>query len=138
MTTNNPRSGFNPKTGARPQMSRRAPFVPDAKDTSADAQTMIQQAPAPFKDRMTAAQTQASPNRNFSRDQIAGLPSNRGTQPSKQGGQATSQFSVTRDTSLSDDMLAAIGESKPSGRGVHSGISGYPTRNVKSVKGRVP
>lgn len=42
-----------PITGATPQYSKKKPFVPDAKDTSADAQTMIAEAPTPFKNRNT-------------------------------------------------------------------------------------
>ena len=42
-----------PITGAQPQYSKKKPFVPDAKDTSADEQTMIAEAPAPFKNRNT-------------------------------------------------------------------------------------
>lgn len=45
-----------PITGSRPQTSKKRPFVPNAKDTSTDAQTMIQEPPAPFKNRNTAAQ----------------------------------------------------------------------------------
>lgn len=45
-----------PITGSRTSTSKKAPFVPDAKDTSANAQTMIAEAPQPFKNRNTAAQ----------------------------------------------------------------------------------
>lgn len=40
-----------PITGAKPQYSKKQPFVPDAKETSQDAQTFIGQAPMPFKDK---------------------------------------------------------------------------------------
>lgn len=49
-----------PITGAKPQVSKKAPFVPDAKDTSADEQTMIKEPPTPFKNNQTAAQQPAS------------------------------------------------------------------------------
>lgn len=42
-----------PITGAQPQYSKKKPFVPDAKETSADEQTMIAEAPTPFKNRNT-------------------------------------------------------------------------------------
>jgi hypothetical protein len=42
-----------PITGATPQYSKKAPLVPDAKDTSAQAQTMIKEAPTPFKNNQT-------------------------------------------------------------------------------------
>ncbi len=42
-----------PITGATPQYSKKAPLVPDAKETSANAQTMIAEAPTPFKNRNT-------------------------------------------------------------------------------------
>lgn len=48
-----------PITGARPQTSRKAPLVPDAKETSANAQTMIAEAPMPFKNRMETPQMPA-------------------------------------------------------------------------------
>lgn len=41
------------KTNARPQYSKKPPLVPDAKDTSRNAQTMIGEAPTPFKNKMT-------------------------------------------------------------------------------------
>lgn len=41
------RNFFNPK---------KKPLVPDAKETSANAQTMIKEDPAPFKNNQTAAQ----------------------------------------------------------------------------------
>lgn len=43
-----------PITGAQPEYSKKRPFVPNAKDTSSDEQTMIGEAPAPFKNRQTA------------------------------------------------------------------------------------
>ena len=45
-----------PITGSRPHISKKRPFVPDAKDTSANEQTMIMEPPAPFKNRNTTAQ----------------------------------------------------------------------------------
>lgn len=39
-----------PITGAQPEYSKARPYVPDAKETSADEQAMIRQAPTPFKD----------------------------------------------------------------------------------------
>lgn len=42
-----------PITGAKPAYSKKAPLVPDAKDTSADAQVMIKEAPTPFKNNQT-------------------------------------------------------------------------------------
>ena len=41
-----------PITGSPNVMSKKRPFVPDAKETSADAQTTIAEAPSPFKNRM--------------------------------------------------------------------------------------
>lgn len=45
-----------PITAARVSQSRKSPFVPDAKETSANAQTMIKEPPAPFKNKLTTAQ----------------------------------------------------------------------------------
>lgn len=51
-----------PITGTNTQTSMRKPFIPNAKDTSSDAQTQIAQAPQPFKNRLTTAQmTTGSP-----------------------------------------------------------------------------
>jgi hypothetical protein len=124
-----------PITGARPEMSRKAPFVPDAKETSAATQTMIREAPYPFKNRMTTPNIPAPVHQGFKRDQIAGLPSSRGTQPSSQGGQATrNDVSIHNSTAMTADQLAAIGEKAPSGKGVHSVISGFPTRGASRRK----
>ena len=55
-----PEPASNKVTGLSPNKnSMRRPFVPDAKDTSADAQTLIAEPPAPFKNRQTAAQMPA-------------------------------------------------------------------------------
>lgn len=48
-----------PITGTNTQTSKRAPFVPNAKDTSAAAQTNIAASPQPFNNKMTAAQMPA-------------------------------------------------------------------------------
>lgn len=45
-----------PITGTNTQISKKQPFVPDAKETSQDEQTMIAEPPAPFKNKMTTAQ----------------------------------------------------------------------------------
>lgn len=48
-----------PITGAKRHFSNKRPFVPDAKETSANVETMIKEPPAPFKNRMTTAQMPA-------------------------------------------------------------------------------
>jgi len=48
-----------PITGAKPQYSKKAPLVPDAKDTSAQAQIMIGEAPSPFKNKMQTGEMPA-------------------------------------------------------------------------------
>ena len=40
-----------PITGGTPSYSKKKPYVPDAKETSLDAQNMIKEAPSPFKNR---------------------------------------------------------------------------------------
>lgn len=53
-----------PITGAtRIEQSRKRPFVPDAKETSADEMAMIKEPPTPFKNRQTAAQMPAGSGR---------------------------------------------------------------------------
>jgi hypothetical protein len=48
-----------PITASRTSTSKKSPFVPDAKETSADEQTMIKEPPTPFKNNQTAAQAPA-------------------------------------------------------------------------------
>lgn len=45
-----------PITASRTFTSKKRPFVPDAKETSANEETMIKEAPAPFKNNMQTAQ----------------------------------------------------------------------------------
>lgn len=45
-----------PITGSKSRTSMRRPFVPNAKDTSADEEQMISAPPTPFKNDMTTAQ----------------------------------------------------------------------------------
>lgn len=54
-----------PITGTNTSYSKKKPFVPDAKDTSANEQTMIAEPPAPFKNRSTAAQMPAGSGGKF-------------------------------------------------------------------------
>lgn len=42
-----------PITGGRTEVSKKAPLIPNAADTSANAQTMIKEAPTPFKNNQT-------------------------------------------------------------------------------------
>lgn len=55
-----------PITGAQPEYSKKRPFVPDAKETSADAQTMIAEAPSPFKNRNQTGEMPAGTGSNAS------------------------------------------------------------------------
>lgn len=48
-----------PMTGARPEFSKQAPVVPNAKDTSLNEEQFIERPPTPFKDRNTSAQIPA-------------------------------------------------------------------------------
>lgn len=105
------------------------PVLTNAADTSRDAERIISQGPAIFANEYGIANVPAPPNRNFSRDQIAGLPSRRGTSPSAQGGQATRDYSVHKGTSLSADEMAAIGYSASDTRSGNPIVSGRPTQN---------
>ena len=49
-----------PITGARPEYSKKRPYVPDAKETSADEEAFIKQAPMPFKDNTSLGSLPAS------------------------------------------------------------------------------
>ncbi|HXF14692.1 MAG TPA: hypothetical protein VN517_16165 [Terriglobales bacterium] len=46
-----------PITGSPMKQSNKRPFVPNAKDTSANEETFIAQAPMPFKDSSSLAQS---------------------------------------------------------------------------------
>lgn len=48
-----------PITGTNVSSSKKSPLVPDAKATSANAQTMIAEAPSPFKNKLQTAQIPA-------------------------------------------------------------------------------
>ena len=45
-----------PITASSVSMSKKAPYVPDAKETSQDEMRMIAEPPTPFKNKMTTAQ----------------------------------------------------------------------------------
>ena len=49
-----------PITAGRAEYSKKRPFVPDAKETSANEETMIKEAPQPFKNKLTAANQPAA------------------------------------------------------------------------------
>ncbi len=49
-------SGRIPRTGERMVQSKGKPFVPNAKDTSADTEEAIKAPPTPFKNNMTTPQ----------------------------------------------------------------------------------
>jgi len=117
----------NPITGAQPQYSRKRPLVPDAKDTSADAQIMIEEAPSPFKNRLQVPQIPASTNPNYranSQFQKDAL---------RYGG--TGRASTVRE--MRDPDFGAVGyergATKP--KSGNSVISGYPTRGNGRVAG---
>src|SRR5689334_9267740 len=46
-------------TNTRAETSRKKPFVPNAKDTSAAAQTLIAEPPSPFKNKLSTPQMPA-------------------------------------------------------------------------------
>jgi hypothetical protein len=54
-----------PITGAQPKYSRKPPLVPNANQTSAQEQTMIAEAPSPFKNRTQTPQISAPTNPEF-------------------------------------------------------------------------
>jgi len=127
----------NPITGARPEERPRPPVLTDAADTSRDAQRIVDRPSMPMENPYGPKNVPAPPNRNFARDQLAGLPSNRGTRPSAQGGQAATAYSVHNDTSLDAEQMAAIGESKATMPKANSSVhSGYPTRGNARKVGR--
>lgn len=115
-----------PITGTNVSMSNKRPFVPDAKETSADEETMIKEAPQPFKNRMTAAQMPTG------RLNLKGLgipydvPSPVNARPLNLG------TKVKAGTTAA--MLAAVGEPRLP-KGYNPVNSGYPTRGVSRTVG---
>ena len=120
-----------PITGSGKVFKPEPPVLTDQARTSAGAQRILRQPAQKWGNPYNETNVPAPANRNFERDQIAALPSNRGTSPSKQGGQAKSDYSVTQGTSLSDDMMAAVGYAPNATKSTNPIISGYPTRGSK-------
>lgn len=99
-----------PITGATPEYSKKAPLVPDAKETSANAQTMIQEAPSPFKNRM----------------QTPEMPTGSGTAFKPNAGQAGARAPM-------NPAGAAIGQSKmPNQAPQIGGRNGWPPPKRKT------
>jgi hypothetical protein len=115
----------NPITAARPQYSRKRPFVPDAKDTSADEQVMISEAPSPFKNRQQSPQIPAPTqslnraNPQFHKDALRFGGSGRRVGAANTG----------------ETNWGATGGSKPGGYKGNPVITGYPTRGGKRKAG---
>jgi hypothetical protein len=101
--------------------------VPDAKDTSADAQTMIDEAPTVFKNRNTAANIPAPTNPNY-------RSSSNLSQFAKSTVDRTSKVSVKNRPSVNS---SAVGYSKPyvSNRGLNPQNNGFPLTGVKRTVG---
>ena len=118
-----------PITGARPEVSKKRPFVPDAKDTSADAQTMIAEAPAPFKNRNTAAQIPtgagASGGVSTTLPRIAS-----GLQHSNPGAKALPQGGPVGQTKMPNQSAQIGGRMgfPPPRRKAGNNASGYPSK----------
>lgn len=113
-----------PISGARPEISLGRPIVPNAKDTSLDAQRMISAPPHPFTDNMTSAQIPAPSNRNFSKDQTAGLPA-KSPYGTSRGGYVISDVSIHQGNKTTQDMLDAVGEPRLP-EGYNSIMNGRP------------
>lgn len=117
-------------SGSKPFRPARRPFVPNAKDTSADVQTMISEPPAPFKNNLTAANVPAPPNR--AAEHPYGLPAKE-LLPKTAGARVEQQLHCG-DTQTTDDMLAAVGEPRLP-RGYYSVTSGFPVPGVARQTG---
>ena len=89
-------------TGEPMRSSMKRPFVPNAKDTSADAQTMIQEPPAPFKNDMTAAQapTPSSMQQNNMRGNPPGQAAVGQNRPINQKGQVFGPKGVSHPSTV--------------------------------------
>jgi|SRR5690242_9890724 len=93
-----------PITGSRPEVNKGRPFVPNAKDTSADAQRSIASAPTPFKNDMTTAQMPAG-------NKAAPTAGARGSSPGK------GAVGQNRPINNSGQVFGPQGTSHPSRKG---------------------
>lgn len=119
--------GNSSHTASRPSVSMKRPYVPDAKDTSLDAERMIAEAPTPFKNKMTAAQMPVGRMPSGVAHPY-GLPAK--TLSPKTAGARIEQHVGCANTETSDDMLAAVGEARKP-RGYTALNSGFRTGGGK-------
>jgi hypothetical protein len=117
-----------PITASRVSQSRKAPFVPDAKETSANAQTMISEPPAPFKNKMTTAQQSTGQGGNFGSNLPVSKPRS-GLQHTSPGARALPQrgpVGQRRPINQSGQVNGRMGTSFP--RKVGQNGQGYPVK----------
>jgi hypothetical protein len=121
------KKGKQPITGARPQYSRKRPYIPDAKDTSLDEERFISEPPTPFKNNQS---------------NLNGIPA--GTNPAYRANSAFYKDNLRYGGQGRTDSVknkhtvnhAAVGYDKgpyQSKRGLHSVNSGYPTNPRNEV-----
>jgi hypothetical protein len=95
----------------------------------------------PFANPYGTVNVPAPVNQSFGKTQLAGLPA-KGLSPAKAGGQIANSYSVHKGTETTDDMLAAVGETRnPKGYNDVNYFRGGGSRkagggNFPSSKGR--
>jgi hypothetical protein len=111
-----PRAGFNPKTAARPAMQPRTP-VRSSPETSSDTERQIRQPAQPFANPQGTVNLPAPTHPGF---RSTGGPK-----------ELVDKFKDVgcKDTSTTDEMMAAVGYSPSATKSTNPIISGYPTRN---------
>lgn len=117
-----------PITGTNTQTSKKRPFVPDAKDTSANEQTMIAEDPSPFKNNLQTPQ----------------MPTGAGKVPPKNAGQSGNRVGAKalppggpigqrRPINQSGQVNGRMGTSFPRKIGAYP--SGYPSKRNANFYG---
>ena len=104
-----------PITASRAQMQASRPVMTDQRYPSSDAEKMISRPPVNPYGEGSAAQLPAPPNENFRRAQTAGAGSSK-IFGSRFGGMNVTELHCG-DTSNTDEMNSAIGESASSAKG---------------------
>jgi hypothetical protein len=119
-----PRTGYNPKTGAAPEMRPTPNVLSDAADTSRDAQRLVSQPPAPFQNPFGSVNVPAPTNARGSWREDS-LDGSRGRRVG------------CANTSLSDEEMAAIGYGPNDTKSNSPIISGQPLRNNARRAGEI-
>lgn len=127
-------------TRTKAEFSRKSPFVPDAKETSRDAQTMIQEPPEPFKNRLMAPQMPVGSSPRGAKPGGESTANPKGVYAGKSGKAVTVRalppggpVGQTKPINQSGQMNGRMGTSFP--RKKSNNGAGFPSRRNASFYG---